>query len=146
MEHETGGPAILDPSGCHPWLLGGSEDPWLSVPAFWRVWRCCFLSVVDYWLLGNLIAMILSARERQFRSVIIHPLTTSRWVTPNRQHRNQPPKFQLKPNKTICSSGAVQAFVTIYEEYGYMSPNFDCTPVTVFHAIEGFSGLRIRSL
>ena len=26
------------PSGSHPWLLGGSEDPWLSVPAFRRVW------------------------------------------------------------------------------------------------------------
>ncbi len=33
-----GSPAILGPSGGLPWLLGGSEDPWLSVPAFWRVW------------------------------------------------------------------------------------------------------------
>ena len=27
-----------DPSGSLPWLLGGSEDPWLSVPVFRRVW------------------------------------------------------------------------------------------------------------
>jgi len=33
-----GGPAILGPSGGRPWLLGGSEDPWLSVPVFRRVW------------------------------------------------------------------------------------------------------------
>ncbi len=26
------------PSGSLPWLLGGSEDPWLSVPVFRRVW------------------------------------------------------------------------------------------------------------
>jgi len=33
------------PSGSRPWLLGGSEDPWLSVAAFWRVWLCrCLLS------------------------------------------------------------------------------------------------------
>jgi hypothetical protein len=28
------------PSGGLPWLLGGSEDPWLSVPVFQRVWLC----------------------------------------------------------------------------------------------------------
>ncbi len=33
-----------DPSGSLPWLLGGSEDPWLSVPVFRRVWLC------RYWL------------------------------------------------------------------------------------------------
>jgi len=33
-----GSSAVLGPSGSHPWLLGGSEDPWLSVPVFWRVW------------------------------------------------------------------------------------------------------------
>ncbi len=46
-----GGPAILGPSGSLPWLLVGSEDPWLSVPAFWRVWLCrCYLrSVVEDW-------------------------------------------------------------------------------------------------
>ena len=26
--------------GVVPWLLGGSEDPWLSVPVFRRVWFC----------------------------------------------------------------------------------------------------------
>ncbi len=31
------------PSGSHPWLLGGSEDPWLSVPVFRRVWLCRYL-------------------------------------------------------------------------------------------------------
>ncbi len=25
--------------GVVPWLLGGSEDPWLSVPVFRQVWR-----------------------------------------------------------------------------------------------------------
>jgi hypothetical protein len=30
------------PSGSHPWLLGGSEDPWLSVPVFRRVWLNSF--------------------------------------------------------------------------------------------------------
>jgi hypothetical protein len=33
-----GSPAILGPSGSRPWLLGGSEDPWFSVPVFRRVW------------------------------------------------------------------------------------------------------------
>ena len=38
--------------GVVPWLLGGSEDPWLSVPAFRRVWLCrgYALSVVEDWL------------------------------------------------------------------------------------------------
>ncbi len=27
----SGNPAVLGPSGGLPWLLGGSEDPWLSV-------------------------------------------------------------------------------------------------------------------
>jgi hypothetical protein len=35
-----GSSAILGPSGSHPWLLGGSEDPWFSVPVFRRVWLC----------------------------------------------------------------------------------------------------------
>ena len=29
---------VTGPSGSLPWLLGGSENPWLSVPVFWRVW------------------------------------------------------------------------------------------------------------
>ncbi len=33
-----GSPAISGPSGSHPWLLKGSEDPWLSVPDFGQVW------------------------------------------------------------------------------------------------------------
>jgi hypothetical protein len=35
-----GSPAILGHSGSLPWLLEGSEDPWLAVPAFKRVWFC----------------------------------------------------------------------------------------------------------
>ena len=31
-----GSPAILGPSRGHPWLLRGSEDPWLSVTVFRR--------------------------------------------------------------------------------------------------------------
>jgi len=37
MQRQLGG---LDPSGGLPWLLGGSEDPLLSVPAFRQVWLC----------------------------------------------------------------------------------------------------------
>ena len=37
--------AILGPSGSHPWLRGGTEDPWLSVPALRRVWFCLFANV-----------------------------------------------------------------------------------------------------
>ncbi len=37
-----GNPAVLGPSGSHPWLLGGSEDPWHSVPDFSRVWLYSF--------------------------------------------------------------------------------------------------------
>ncbi len=35
--------------GAVPWLLGGNEDPWLSVPAFRPVWlcRCRLLSVME---------------------------------------------------------------------------------------------------
>ena len=29
--------------GVVPWLLGGSEDPWLAVPVFRRVWLCNYL-------------------------------------------------------------------------------------------------------
>ena len=44
-------PAILGPSGSLSWLLEGSEDPWLSVPVFRRVWlyRCYLLRVVEDW-------------------------------------------------------------------------------------------------
>jgi hypothetical protein len=40
------------PSGSHPWLLGGSEDPWLCVPDFGQV---CLLSDVTkfYALIGK---------------------------------------------------------------------------------------------
>ncbi len=33
------------PSGSHPWLLGGSEDPGLSVPDFGQVWRFFFFII-----------------------------------------------------------------------------------------------------
>ncbi len=38
----SGSPAVLGPSGGRPWLLGGSEDPWLCVAAFRRLclYRC----------------------------------------------------------------------------------------------------------
>ncbi len=36
------------PSGSLPWLLGGSEDPWLSVPVFWRVWLCWCYQKLKY--------------------------------------------------------------------------------------------------
>ncbi len=41
--------------GVVPWLLGGSEDPWLSVPVFRRVWlcRCYFSSVVQMYGLSS---------------------------------------------------------------------------------------------
>ncbi len=38
MQRQLGGLGVL--RGVVPWLLGGSEDPWLSVPAFRRVWLC----------------------------------------------------------------------------------------------------------
>ncbi len=47
-----GSSAILGPSGSRPWLLGGSEDPWLSVPVFRRVWLyrlLCFLYTPSRW-------------------------------------------------------------------------------------------------
>ncbi len=53
------------PSGSHPWLLGGSEDPWLSVPAFRRVWlyRCSSdLSIVAGWRIGGRSPMSASGR------------------------------------------------------------------------------------
>ena len=46
---DIGGPAILGPSGSHPWLLKGSEDPWLCVPDFGQVclFCCCKRRVVS---------------------------------------------------------------------------------------------------
>jgi hypothetical protein len=41
-----GSPAVLGPSGSHPWLLEGSEDPWFSVPVFRRVWLCLLLCFI----------------------------------------------------------------------------------------------------
>ncbi len=43
-----GGPAILGPSGGRLRLLGGSEDQWLSVPAFWRVRLCLCYQILNY--------------------------------------------------------------------------------------------------
>jgi len=49
---KSGSSAVLGPSGGRPWHPGGSEDPWLSVPVFRRVWffRRYHLSVVQDWL------------------------------------------------------------------------------------------------
>ncbi len=40
---------VSDASGTLPWLLEGSEDSWLSVPVFRRVWlyRCYLVSIVQ---------------------------------------------------------------------------------------------------
>ena len=66
--------AILGPSGGRPWLLGGSEDPWLSVPVFRRVWlcRCYRLIIVEDcadWLTVNLILGLRVASDDRFGSL-----------------------------------------------------------------------------
>jgi hypothetical protein len=40
LRPDIGSPAVLGPSGSHPWLLGGSEDPWHCVPDFRQVCLC----------------------------------------------------------------------------------------------------------
>jgi len=65
-----GSPAILGPPRGLPWLLGGSEDPWLSVPVFWRVW------LFPYW--ANILC---SQRVVNYPSYTTLPQTSSQLVS-----------------------------------------------------------------
>ena len=72
--YEFGSPAILSPSGGLPWHLGGSEDPWLSVPVFRRVWlcRCCAFFIrlaAGQNLIVNIIRLFQAARNVRFGSL-----------------------------------------------------------------------------